>query len=70
MSVSSGAGQLNDARKAAMARWEVMRRKWRDETAQRFESSVMRAIDEDLRKAIAAMSQIQGAMDKARQECS
>jgi len=65
----AGIATLTDARRALDARWEQLRRTWNDAAAERFEEAFVRPIDEDLRRAIHAMGQVQEAARRARREC-
>ena len=70
MSLPAGMATLTDARRALNARWEELRRTWDDDAAARFEETFIIPMDEDLRRAIHAMAQVQDAARRAQRECN
>ena len=70
MSLPAGMASLTDARRTLNARWEELRRTWDDEAAERFEQTFITPMDEDLRRAIHAMAQVQDAARRAQRECN
>ncbi len=70
MSATVAMAQLNDARKAVLARWQHVANRWRDPAAERFQEQIIDTIDHDLRQVISAMNHAHNLVQKARQECS
>ncbi len=69
MSLAMGSAQLNDARKALLARWEELGRKWKDDVAGKFEDRFIAQLDRDLRDASQAMAEMDSKLRKIRREC-
>ncbi|MEM1026794.1 MAG: hypothetical protein AAGJ38_01790 [Planctomycetota bacterium] len=69
MSLAMASGQLSDARKTLLARWECMRRTWNDDVSQRFEDRFIVQLDRDLRDAAQAMATMDGRLRQIRREC-
>lgn len=69
MSVSMGAGNLNEARKTLLARWDQLRSKWTDAVASRYEERFIAKLDKDLRNASQAMASMDGRLRQIRREC-
>ena len=70
MSLPAGMATLTDARRTLAARWEELRNTWGDAAADHFEKTFIVPMDEDLRRAIHAMAQVQDAARRAQRECS
>lgn len=69
MSLTIASGQLSDARKTLLARWDGLRRTWNDDVASRFEERFIAQLDRDLRDAAQAMGQMDGKLRQIRREC-
>ncbi len=69
MSLAMASGQLSDARKTLLARWEVLNRTWRDDVAERFEDRFIAQLDRDLRDAAQGMAQMDSRLRQIRREC-
>lgn len=70
MSLPAGMAALTDARRTLAARWEELRASWDDAAAQRFEQAFIVPMDEELRRAIHAMAQVQEVACRAQRECN
>lgn len=70
MSLNTGIANLNETRKATLARWDDVKRVWADSNAQRFEEQVIEVIDKDLKQSLEAMSQMQITMQNVRRDCT
>lgn len=62
-------GQLSDARKTLLARWDTLRRTWNDEVAGKFEDRTIVQLDRDLRDAAQAMAAMDARIRQIRREC-
>ena len=69
MSLAMSSGQLSDARKALLARWEALSRTWNDDVSKRFEEKFIVQLDRDLRDAAQAMAQMDTRIRQIRREC-
>ncbi|MEM7576037.1 MAG: hypothetical protein AAF328_01065 [Planctomycetota bacterium] len=69
MSLTMASGQLSDARKVLLARWESLGRTWKDEVSQKFEARFIAQLDRDLRDAAQSMAQMDSRVRQIRREC-
>jgi len=70
MSLNTGIANLNETRKATLARWDDVKRVWSDTNAQKFEEKVIDTIDKDLKQSLEAMAQMQITMQNVRRDCT
>ena len=68
MSASVAVAALTDARRALDARWRTLRAGWDDAAAARFEEDVIRPLEADLKRAIAAAQELQAFSARSRKE--
>ena len=64
-----GAANLSEARKTMLARWDVLRLKWTDAVAGKFEERFIERLDKDLRNAAQSMADMDGRVRQIRREC-
>ena len=69
MSLSAGAGGLEEARKVLLARWREVRSGWSDDVARRFEEDVIEPLAKDLTRGAEAMNAAATQASAARRDC-
>ncbi len=69
MSLSTGAGGLEEARKVLLARWHEVRSGWSDDVARRFEEDVIEPLAKDLTRSAEAMNAAATQASAARRDC-
>ena len=69
MSLPSGAGNLEEARKVLLARWREVRAGWDDDVARRFEEEVVEPLLKDLTRGAQAMMAAGAEAAAARNDC-
>ena len=69
MSLPTGAGGLEEARKVLLARWRDVRATWNDDVARRFEEEVVEPLAKDLTRGAEAMNAAAGQAAAAKRDC-
>lgn len=69
MGVHEGQGQLSRATKDLVRHWAELRGVWTDANARRFEETVLRPIETEVRNASAAMAQMAATLSSAKRDC-
>ncbi len=69
MSVTSGRGKLEEARKDLLRNWQHTRQFWNDPVAERFELKIIVPIDRKITSALPSLDMIADLLRRARREC-
>lgn len=69
MSAQTALAKISRGRKDLAVAWEMLRRQWRDEQAQRFEKDIIQNLDTDLRQATAGLEQLNEVIRQAKRDC-
>ena len=69
MSLPTGAGNLEEARKVLLARWREVRTGWNDDVARRFEEEVIEPLVKDLARGSEAMTAAASEVSAAKNDC-
>ena len=69
MSLVESRGQLTKLHRDLLNRWMMVRSEWNDARAEYFEQQYLRPLEIEVRKAIAAMDQMNIILNKIVQDC-
>ncbi len=70
MALSTGQGQLNQAFKVLLARWEETKSHWNDPVSKVFEAEHIEALEKQFSITMRGVERLAHALDTCRRDCS
>jgi len=69
MSIASGAGKLEEARKDLLREWDRLRTYWHDPVSRKFENEVIIMIDRKIKGLTPTLEQLDDLLRKVHRDC-